>query len=93
MLQKDFEKAVQGHDYATIVSYDVFNNFTSESIIAYLNSTYGCNVVGITGDPAWYGRGTVYGSGLDDIPAEWEDALPEGYGCLEMIDAGEIWED
>jgi len=86
MLSTAFEKAVKGHEYATIISYDIYNNFTSEPIIAYLNKTYGCNVVGITGDPAWYGRGTVYGQGLGRIPANWESRLGECFSELQLID-------
>lgn len=86
MLATAFDKAIRGHAYATIISYGIYNNFTSESIIEYLNKTYGCNVVGITGDPAWYGRGTVYGSGLGRIPANWESRLSESYSELQFID-------
>lgn len=81
-----FEKATKGHAYATIISYDVYNNFTDESLIEYLNKTYGCNVVGITGDPAWYGRGTVYGSGLGRIPDDWESWLSESFEELQFIE-------
>lgn len=86
MLSTAFEKATKGHAYATIISYDVHNNFTNESVIAYLNKTYGCNVVGICGDPAWYGRGTVYGSGLGRIPDDWESRLSESYSELQFIE-------
>lgn len=86
MLNNLFAKAVNGHAYATIISYDVHNNFTDESLIEYLNKTYGCNVVGITGDPEWYGRGTVYGSGLERIPDDWEDRLSESYSELQFIE-------
>ena len=84
MLANDFAKAVNGKEYAPIISYDINNNFTNESIIAYLNKTYGCAIESITGDPSWYGRGTVVGSGVDKIPAEWEDALSEGFTELEL---------
>lgn len=89
MLPNLFEKATKGHAYATIISYYIYNNFTSESIIEYLNETYGSNVIGITGDPAWYGRGTVYGQGLGRIPDDWEDWLSESFEELQFIDDDE----
>lgn len=89
MLANDFAKAVNGKEYATIISYGIHNNFTEESIIHYLNKTYGCAIESITGDPAWYGRGTVYGSGLGRIPDGWESRLSESYSELELIDDDE----
>jgi hypothetical protein len=86
MLANDFVKTTKGKESATIISYDIYNNFTEESIITYLNKTYGCAIESITGDPAWYGRGTVVGSGVDKIPAEWEEALSEGFTELELIE-------
>lgn len=71
-----------------IISYDIVNNFTEESIITYLEKTY--NIVTdkkIHPDPAWYGRGSINVTPEDasKIPINWEDSLSECYGELEFI--------
>ena len=79
----------------TIISYDIVNNFTEESIVNYLCNTYGVNIPdkSIHGDPFWYGRGSVLLNEVDakKIPSNWESKLSESYGELEF--ANEFDED
>jgi len=86
MQYKDFNEAVKGFEYATNITYDIFNNFTSKSIIDHVNEAYGAKVAKLIGDPQWYGRGTFVGNNIDAIPDEWENELEESFWPLRFID-------
>jgi hypothetical protein len=85
MLPTEYKKAVAGREARTNITYDIVNNFTEESIIQHLNTTYGAKVEEIIGDPEWYGRGTCVGKDLHKIPDDWEERLSEGFEELEFF--------
>lgn len=73
-----------------IISYDIANNFTSDSIVNYLERTYKVNIIDkkiYYSDPAWYGRGGVKLSMSDlyKIPVNWTSFLSETLDELEFI--------
>ena len=73
----------------TIISYDIVNNFSHDSILSYLRKTYDLPSLEdkIFGDPDWYGRGSVKMTKEDfkKIPKNWKALLSETFDELEFL--------
>ncbi len=93
MLQEEVKQLryqYPDHKLATIISYDIVNNFTTESIVSYLEKTYKVSIPDkeIHGDLSWYGRGSVLltDQDFDKIPTDWQASLSECFGELEFLE-------
>lgn len=80
-----FKTTTQQKYFFDIISSDVVNTFTKESLLSYLNKTYQLNVDKIYPDTEWLGRGALL---LTEAEADrlegWEDKFSEHYDELEF---------